>query len=727
MRWAARRGFFPGAGFAILALAALAGCFDKLDVSQVVCTDRSHCPSGYECLIPANASDGRCVPTSLDASASEETGMLVDGSPATNGAMGRQDGGEGMDGRPALDGGSDGDAGTDQVSDGLIDGADCSDVAPDRPPSWPDLADAWTGDPPAADMPDAGALDADLTVDVAAADVPLKARGAQCQSRDECASTFCADGVCCDSACTGQCESCAESASLGTCTTVTGNPRGTTRSPCSGTQPPCAGQCGGVQADRCTYPGAETVCTAAACSSELQAKTASVCNGAGACTASTVVTCDPGEFCNAGACVSPGGNGSTCQGNNQCTSGNCSNGMCCAPGLTNCGGSCSSLSTNANCGTCGHSCAAGSTCVGGSCYLVAGQPCTGAGQCASNFCVDGVCCDTSCAGQCQACAERSKVGTCTTISGNPRGSRPACTGTQPTCAGQCGGSLANQCTYPGSGTVCTPATCSSDTQVTTASVCNGAGACTASTTSACGTGTYCSGGACVPKIGNGGSCQSGSQCASGNCSSWLCCAAGLTNCSGVCVSLSSDANCGSCGRACAAGSMCSGGTCYLVNGQPCTSGAECYSGVCSTFYFDGDGDHYGTSVSIKRCGTSAPSGYANQSGDCCDGDANAHPAQTEYFTTADACASYDYNCDGIETKQPLERPADCGYPTCEMVSGVCRYAGGCTCGGPDPCLYQQPVACGDNYVQATWMCAGDAGTGCWVAGYGGPWERQPCN
>jgi hypothetical protein len=64
---------------------------------------------------------------------------------------------------------------------------------------------------------------------------------------------------------------------------------------------------------------------------------------------------------------------------------------------------------------------------------------------------------------------------------------------------------------------------------------------------------------------------------------------------------------------------------------------------------DYDGDHYGTSASIQRCGTTVPSGYADKSGDCCDSDTNAHPGQTSYFTTADACGSFDYNCDTHET------------------------------------------------------------------------------
>src|SRR5262249_32955158 len=54
-----------------------------------------------------------------------------------------------------------------------------------------------------------------------------------------------------------------------------------------------------------------------------------------------------------------------------------------------------------------------------------GGSCSVAGECISNFCVDGVCCDRACDAQCEACGSN---GVCGTISGAPRGSRPACTG-----------------------------------------------------------------------------------------------------------------------------------------------------------------------------------------------------------------------------------------------------------------------------------------------------------
>lgn len=42
-----------------------------------------------------------------------------------------------------------------------------------------------------------------------------------------------------------------------------------------------------------------------------------------------------------------------------------------------------------------------------------GQKCYGALDCKSGFCVDGVCCDTSCQGDCRACNLSGTTGTCT--------------------------------------------------------------------------------------------------------------------------------------------------------------------------------------------------------------------------------------------------------------------------------------------------------------------------
>jgi hypothetical protein len=48
----------------------------------------------------------------------------------------------------------------------------------------------------------------------------------------------------------------------------------------------------------------------------------------------------------------------------------------------------------------------------GACYRPLGAVCTDAAQCASTFCVDGVCCANACVGPCRSCNQPSNDGTC---------------------------------------------------------------------------------------------------------------------------------------------------------------------------------------------------------------------------------------------------------------------------------------------------------------------------
>jgi len=59
-----------------------------------------------------------------------------------------------------------------------------------------------------------------------------RARGAECVLDSDCTSRHCADDVCCDTACDGQCEACAVAGSIGVCTQIAGAPMGS-RSPCA--------------------------------------------------------------------------------------------------------------------------------------------------------------------------------------------------------------------------------------------------------------------------------------------------------------------------------------------------------------------------------------------------------------------------------------------------------------------------------------------------------------
>lgn len=96
----------------------------------------------------------------------------------------------------------------------------------------------------------AAAADATAAIDASPPDaVPLLDNGTDCDGAGECASGFCVDGVCCDTACEGACGACVGSATGaddGTCAAL---PFGTSAAPscnpdlCDGTSTECATSC----------------------------------------------------------------------------------------------------------------------------------------------------------------------------------------------------------------------------------------------------------------------------------------------------------------------------------------------------------------------------------------------------------------------------------------------------------------------------------------------------
>lgn len=106
------------------------------------------------------------------------------------------------------------------------------------------------------------------------------------------------------------------------------------------------------------------------------------------------------------------GNGFTCSSDSACTSGFCVGGFCCN---TACTGSCM---------TCGAPGLLGVCTTLASCLAPTGATCTAGTDCATGFCIDGVCCNTACSGNCLACNAPGAVGTCTQTStcAQPNGS-----------------------------------------------------------------------------------------------------------------------------------------------------------------------------------------------------------------------------------------------------------------------------------------------------------------
>ncbi len=234
-----------------------------------------------------------------------------------------------------------------------------------------------------------------------------------------------------------------------------------------------------------------------------------------------------------------------------------------------------------------------------------GTLCTRARDCASFRCVDGVCCDTSCTGQCEACA----TGTCTPVVGPPVGNRPACTGSGP-CAAACDGQTRTHCVgYPGAETSCANAACADGWQTTYG--CGGNGTCHPMTTSCglflcndegtaclttcasdgeCVGAAHCANGVCQGDQDLGEPCTTGAECQQGHCANGVCCNEG---CSEVCMACDVAGNVGFCtpqadDTLCDAGVCCSG-QCVASNADPtncgacgvvCTGGAACVNGIC---------------------------------------------------------------------------------------------------------------------------------------------------
>lgn len=477
--------------------------------------------------------------------------------------------------------------------------------------------------------------------------------GEPCTSDEQCQSgSKCADGVCCNTACTGQCEACNVEGSVGTCSAVTGAPRGD-RPACDGDGSACHGVCNGALRSACTFPSTQTPCRDAACEAGVAVEQA-FCDGEGSCATTAPVDCAPfscgpsacrgdcatdaqcsgDAYCKANKCVERERVGIACTRDAQCASGFCTDGVCCD---ARCDGQCEACGRSGRCeavrgqpvggraacaGEAGETCAGscdgqnrqqcsypgaavvcreasceagratvaahcrgdgacpaprsvscrngceGTLCAGDGClvdsdcqegeHCLAGQctppaengaACASAAECGSGFCVDGVCCESACDGQCEACDGPNGLGVCAPVRGAPRGNRPSCTSDGSPCGGACDGKNADGCSYP-SGTVCSPGGCQDGQEggegvAIVESICNGSGRCPTPRQQSCGaagcdaadklcagdcadgspcpSGQYCSAGVCVSREATGTACQSDQQCASGFCVDGYCC------------------------------------------------------------------------------------------------------------------------------------------------------------------------------------------------------------
>jgi MYXO-CTERM domain-containing protein len=111
-----------------------------------------------------------------------------------------------------------------------------------------------------------------------------------------------------------------------------------------------------------------------------------------------------------------------------------------------------------------------------------GIVCSKADDCATGLCVDGVCCDVACNGECEACDVKGSEGTCTPVVGPPHGAaRASCDTLDPTDCGktQCDGKARDKCNgfVNGGTTSCGVVSCTSDKRYQKTGACDGAGKC----------------------------------------------------------------------------------------------------------------------------------------------------------------------------------------------------------------------------------------------------------
>ena len=89
---------------------------------------------------------------------------------------------------------------------------------------------------------------------------------------------------------------------------------------------------------------------------------------------------------------------------------------------------------------------------------------------------------------------------------------------------------------------------------------------------------------------------------------------------------------------------------------------------CSTYYLDSDGDSYGSSTAQCLCSSSGNYDVGNDN-DCYDLNGDARPGQTAWYTTNRGDGSFDYNCDGAQSKRYNGSGGCSGFITCSTSIG----------------------------------------------------------
>ena len=343
-----------------------------------------------------------------------------------------------------------------------------------------------------------------------------------------------------------------------------------------------------------------------------------------------------------------------------------------------------------------------------------GSGCSIANQCASNFCVDGVCCNNACGGtavDCQACNQAGSVGTCALLTADTpcRPAEGSCDAVE-SCSG-----VSIQCppdVYAAPGTAC-----DDDANPCTQDVCDGsltcqhpagnAGAICRASTDLCDAAESCSGDSSV--CPDDGFVAAGTPCSLPSCSGDTltlvaecsgsyaqCPSASTLSCAPyVCGAVSCLTGCSG-DAECDAGNFCDGGSCVpkLAAGTACNGGGEhCASGFCAD----------GFCCNVACGGQCEACNLTGSQGTCLAVTGAPHAGRPACTAENASCGG---SCDGT-TRTQCTYPGSnvaCRSPACAL--GIATLAAGCDSAGH--CGPQLTQTCAPFKCNAAGTaCAGD--------------------
>ncbi len=481
--------------------------------------------------------------------------------------------------------------------------------------------------------------------------------GEPCKDDSGCISGHCADKVCCNIACQGACVACNLPGRLGTCMPIDSgkpDPRAVCKDQGSAS---CGhnGTCDGVGG--CANYSRDTQCLQPSCTGN-RLNTAGTCDGLGTCRAPGVQDCHPFR-CADGECSK------SCQSDGDCDTNNVCNNGSCGP-------------------------------------KPPGAVCASAAECASNFCVDGVCCMTACAGACQSCALPTSPGSCMPVGADKVDPRGICQDKGPSSCGtngKCDG--AGSCEAYAPGTKCAEETCASGI-FTGQSACNTTGQCVAPDSRPCAP-YVCNGTECFNVCATSDQCKSPNTCNAANscglkgvgavcnpneCMPGLTCAQGYccnAPCTGACQSCALPTSLGTCTNV-PATQVDPAGICQDKGSTSCQTNGKC----------DGNGGCQLYVTGTQCIGSSCPGGTSTFTGtSTCDGTGNC--------VTPNPSPCFPYACGNAICKNSCTADGDCASPAV-CISGSCGLKGpGQACVTSVECM--TGLTCAQGYC-CTSACTG---------------------